>query len=89
MSFLGVTESKASNRSQVIVLKKNPMLDPQDNVESNIDVDDWENTILFRTYIADAEELKLSKFKSHVVGQVRITTQSIDAIKDSVPQQMQ
>ena len=68
LSSLSAYETKCNNQPHVIVTKTNPLLNP---TPENKYVEKWDNNIMLRAYIADANELKKLNLKFFTFAQIR------------------
>lgn len=80
MAVLSATETAISSVNHVVVHKQNPShVSPDAPI---VEGEGWHKTVLFKSYVADAEALKGEQFVASVVGTVKINQSSVDAIKE-------
>lgn len=79
MAVLASTEAQIVGKNYAIVTKTNPLFSGQ-----KADNETWDKMIVLKAFVADAEELKTSnKLTFDIVGQLRISQASLDAIKSA------
>jgi hypothetical protein len=87
LSVLGTTEAQISNKNFVIVTKTNPLFSTTEAPKND---EEWDRLTIMRAYVADVDVLQTQQQLNYsIVGQLRISQESIDAIRNLNPEKLQ
>lgn len=68
LAGLTAAESKLFDKAHVVVIKSNPMYNPD---AKEVPEENWDHSIVMRAYVADAELLKQSILQYNIFAQIR------------------